>query len=127
MLFKILLLTAALELGVVNGTLFNYTKDIVDGKKFTPLYSSLETNIPLEPFYFGGKMICYFTPTSLINYSPFQMTYIFNAGLAFDSVKIGYEHSCYHPMQTYATIIDYEIKPKYEGGYNRFFIRFSTK
>jgi len=42
-------------------------------------------------------------------------------------VQIGFEHSCFHPMQPYATIIGNEIKPKYEGGYNKIFIKMSTK
>ena len=41
-------------------------------------------------------------------------------------VQIGFEHSCFHPMQPYATIIDSNIKPSYEGGYNKFFVRIST-
>lgn len=45
-------------------------------------------------------------------------------GIESGGFTMGYEHSCYHPMQPYATIIGDEIKPKYEGGYNKFFIRF---
>ena len=127
MLFKIFLLTAALEMGIVNGILCNYTRSTPSIDDINPLYTSLEADVSISLFYVGGKMLCYFVPDVITNYVPFQMTFVFNAGIKFDSVKIGYEHSCFHPMQTYASIIDYEIKPKYEGGYNRFFIRFSTK
>lgn len=75
----------------------------------------------------GGGMINYFTPITLTNYDPFQMTFIFNAGYKTGGVQIGFEHSCFHPMQPYATIIGNEIKPKYEGGYNKIFIKMSTK
>jgi len=54
------------------------------------------------------------------------MTYVFNAGLDLGNVRLGYEHSCFHPIQSYATIIGNEIKPKYEGAYNKFFVRIST-
>ena len=74
----------------------------------------------------GGGMINYFTPITLTNYAPFQMTFIFNAGYKTGGVQIGFEHSCFHPMQPYATIIDSNIKPSYEGGYNKFFVRIST-
>jgi len=74
----------------------------------------------------GGGMINYFTPITLTNYDPFQMTSIFNAGYKTGGVQIGFEHSCFHPMQPYATIIDSNIKPSYEGGYNKFFVRIST-
>ena len=74
----------------------------------------------------SGGMINYFTPITLTNYDPFQMTFIFNAGYKTGGVQIGFEHSCFHPMQPHATIIGNEIKPKYEGGYNKIFMRFSN-
>lgn len=127
MFFKIFLLSAALEMGIVNGGFFNYTKKPIDVETFVPLYTSLEADVSTGPLYIGGKMVCYFTPMDIFNYYPFQMTFIFNAGLHFDNVQIGYEHSCFHPMQPYATIMKYEIKPIFEGGFNKFFVRIETE
>ena len=72
-------------------------------------------------------MISYFTSKSIINYSPFQMTFLVNAGIKIENIQIGYEHSCYHPLQPYITFFKYEVIPKYEGSYNRFFIRIKAK
>lgn len=127
MFFKALLFCAALETGFISGGLFNYQAQNESWRDVGALYTTLEASVHYENLYVGGAMDCYFTPTSLTNYSPFQMTYVFNAGMDFDNVKIGYEHSCFHPMQPYATVMGNEIKPKYEGGYNKFFVRITTK
>ncbi len=129
MFFRALILCAALEAGFVSGGAFNYQarNTAWSEAEIGALYTTLEASVHYKALYVGGAMDCYFTPLDLTHYSPFQMTYLFSAGLSFGTVKIGYEHSCFHPIQPYATIIGNEIKPKYEGGINRFFIRFSTK
>lgn len=124
MFFKALLFSAALEAGFLGGGMFNYNQQNVKWFDIGALYTDLEAKVELAPFYVGGAVITYFTPISITNYSPFQMTYIFNAGVETETFKLGYEHSCFHPMNPYATIIGDEIKPKYEGGYNKFFMRF---
>lgn len=127
MLFKVLLFSAALEAGFLNGSTFNYNDRNIDWLYFGALYTSLDAKVTLGPAYLGGGMICYFTPDGVLNFSPFQMTYLFNLGLNFGNVQLEFEHSCYHPEQPYATIFGTEIKPKYEGGYNRIFVRIRTK
>jgi hypothetical protein len=127
MLFQILLLSAALETGFVSGGTFNYSANDEKWLDIGALYASLSVQATYKAFYIGGQMDSYFTPTSIVNYNPFQMTFVFRAGFDFGNVRLGYEHSCFHPMQAYATIIGNEIKPKYEGGYNKFFIRIISK
>lgn len=119
--------TAALEMGFISGGEFNYQTRNKEWEGIGALYTSLEASAQLKTFYIGGSMDCYFTPEGIGSFSPFQMTYVFNAGLDFDNIQIGYEHSCFHPMQPYATIIGNEIKPKYEGSLDKFFARISTK
>lgn len=127
MFFQALLLSAALEAGFVSGGLYNYTElnDSWDG--VGALYTTMEAKVQSGIVYIGGQMDSYFTPVSWTTFSPFQMTFVFRAGLDLGSVRIGYEHSCFHPMNPLATAIGYEIKPKYEGGYNRIFARIETK
>lgn len=127
MFFKALLFCAALETGFISGGLYNYQTRNKQWIDVGALYTMLEGSAHYNGLYVGGEMVCYFTPESLTNYSPFQMTYVFNAGLEAGNVKIGYEHSCFHPMQPYATIIGNEIKPKYEGGYDKIFVRIATE
>ncbi len=124
MFWQAIVLSAALEAGFVSGGVYNYSQSN-NWINVGALYTSLEATVEYGHLYVGGGMDCYFVPLSLTNYMPFQMTYTLDAGLKFGDFQIGYEHSCYHPTQVYATIMGNEIKPKYEGGYNRFFIRFS--
>ena len=123
MFFRILLLSAALETGFISGGIFNYSAHNRDWLNIGAFYASLLAQVNYKALYIGGQMDSYFTPISATNYAPFQMTFVFRAGLDFDNVKLGYEHSCFHPMQPYATIVGNEIKPKYEGGYNKIFVR----
>jgi hypothetical protein len=129
MFFKALILCAALEAGFVSGGAFNYQARNTAWSKaeIGALYTTLEASAHYSALYVGGAIDCYFTPETLTNFSPFQMTFIFNAGLKSGNVEIGYEHSCFHPMQPYATIIGNEIKPKYEGGYDKLFVRIATE
>lgn len=127
MFFKALLLTAALEAGFLSGGLYNYTDLNQDWIGVGALYTTMEAKVQSGAFYVGGQMDSYFTPLSWNTYSPFQMTYVFRAGLDFGSIEAGYEHSCFHPINPLATAIGYEIKPKYEGGINKFFVRIETK
>lgn len=123
MFFKALILCAALEAGFVSGGAYNYHAQNHSTALVDALYTTLEASVHYRALYIGGAMDCYFTPIDLMHFSPFQMTYVFKAGLESGNVKLEYEHSCYHPMQPYATIIGNEIKPKYEGGYDRVYIR----
>lgn len=127
MFFKALMLSAALEAGFISGGLFNYNAWNQPWQEIGALYTSLGVKAEIGVLYASGRMDSYFTPLAWNNYSPFQMTYIFEVGADFGNVQLGYEHSCFHPIQPYATIIGNEIKPKYEGGYNKVFVRISTR
>lgn len=124
MFFQALLLSAALETGFLSGGAYNYQSRNADWVGVGALYTDLEAYVRYEQLYVGGSVITYFTPAGLANFSPFQMTYIFGIGIESGGFTMGYEHSCYHPMQPYATIIGTEIKPLYEGNYDKFFMRF---
>ena len=126
MFFKALILSFAIESGFVSGGLFNYSERSMEWKDIGSLYTTMESDVSFGPAYVGGEIISYFVPKTLVNYSPFQITFIARAGLDFGNFQLGYEHSCFHPMQPYATVIGNEMKPKYEGGYNKFFVRIET-
>jgi len=127
--FNILLLSASLECGVLQGSAFNYNAMNPECYRFNDIafYTNLHADVDYKGIYLGGGMICYLTPESITNYVPFQMTYIFETGYKNDVFQLGFEHSCFHPIQPYATIIGTEIKPVYEGGYNKIFVRISTR
>lgn len=127
MFWQALVLSAAIEAGAVSGGTYNYNGLTKPWSWIDSLYTSLSSTVNYGLFYLGGQMDCYFMPDTWINYYPLQMTYIFRAGIKTERLEIGYEHSCFHPIQPYVTIMEYEIKPKYEGGYNKFFVRIQTK
>lgn len=127
MFFKALLLSAALEFGFLSGGVYNYHAHNAEWEDIGTLYANTSTTVTYKTLYITGAMECYFTPLAWNNYSPFQMTYIVGVGVKLENIELGYEHSCFHPMQPYATVVGNEIKPKYEGAYNRFFVRIETK
>lgn len=127
MFFKILTLCAAIEGGFISGGIFNYTNGNMAWKDIGSLYTTLDTKICYGPAYISGSMECFFTPRSIVDYVPFQMTYNLGAGVEIGNVKFGYEHSCFHPIQPYLTVWDTGVTPKYEGGTDKFFVRISTK
>lgn len=124
MFFKILFLVTSLELGFVNGGIMNYSLSNIEWINVGALYTKLDTTINYKNLFIVGQIDTYFTPISWNNYYPFQLNFILKTGFKYENLLFGYEHSCFHPMQPYATIMDYEIKPKYEGGYNKFYIQF---
>ena len=129
MFFQILALAASLEMGGLFGGVYNYTKIPIESSTIIPLYTKMSAEISYEGIYVGGEMDCYFLAQTITNFVPFQNTYIFRVGYRKDAFEIGYEHSCFHPFSTYAnaTIIEDEIKPKYEGAYDRFYVKFCIK
>jgi len=127
MFFQALILSAALETGLISGGIFNYSDLNVSVWQDKAIYTTLETTVSYKMLYIGGQIDCYVTPIKFPHFSPFQMTYVLNAGLNLGNVKIGYEHSCFHPIQPYVTIIGNETKPKYEGSQDKFFVRIETK
>lgn len=126
MFFQALLLSAALEFGIVSGGDFNYSRP-TKWQDIGALYTTLETKVEYGALYAGGQIDCYFVPVTWNNYDPFQITFIFKAGLDFNSISFNIERSCFHPMNIYSTIDKNEIKPLYEGGQWKFSARIETE
>ena len=99
MFFKLLIFTAALEFGFLNGGVFNYSPRNYEWTEIGALYATLEGRASLGPISVGGSVQTHFTPQTITNYVPFQATYIFDAKVKAGNVEIGYEHSCFHPIQ----------------------------
>lgn len=127
MFFKAIVLCAALECGFISGGIFNYASNDIAWKDIGALYTNIDAKLCYGPAYVSGSTKCFFTPMSLVAYSPFQMTFNIGVGLDIENIKIGYEHSCFHPMQPYLTVWDTGIIPKYEGVTDKFFVRIETK
>ena len=125
MFFSALIFSAFLEFGGMYGGVFNYP--CPEPNVILPLYTSLSAEVEYNGLYVGGEIDCYFLAKTVTSFSPFQNTYVFRAGYRDGNVTFGYEHSCFHPFTTYAMISGNEIKPKYEGGFDKVYIRIETK
>lgn len=123
-LLRAIILSATLEAGILSGGVYNYSAWSYNEAK--PLYTTILAQAELGALYVGGQMDSYFTMRDITHYSPFQMTFTLRVGARFERVQFGYEHMCFHPMQPYATIMGNEIKPRYEGGMDKFFVRIVT-
>jgi len=66
-----------------------------------PLFVNFGGDVQIGPVFMGGAIRTDFNMVSITNYSPFQNTYTFNAGLRFGPVEVGYTHTCYHPSDPY--------------------------
>jgi len=65
----------------------------------------------------------------LFNFCPNIQNYKFGIGVQIhDFLKIGYEHSCMHPVIPYLPIHDLnKLKQTFETAYDRIYVRFETK
>ena len=58
-------------------------------------------------------------------FSPFTDEYMFNAGLRFDMLELGFRHFCTHPVIPYIQSNGADIN--YEGGYEEIYFRIEVK
>lgn len=126
MFFQALLFAASLELGGMFGGVYNYPA--VEPIVMIPFYTTMTGEVSYNGLYIGGQMDCYFVALEVTNFSPFQNTYVFKAGYRNDKMTVGFEHTCYHPMQTYQAVMiteGREWKPVFEGAVERVFVRFA--
>jgi len=78
--------------------------------------------IAWDTIFIGGATKTYIQRTSdLTNYHPFESDYLFNAGLRFDPIEIGYRHLCLHPTRPYE--IYYQPQKSTDAAYDEFYLR----
>jgi len=125
MFFQALVFAASLEIGGMFGGVYNYP--VTDPLTLIPIYATMTGEVEWNGLYVGGQMDCYFLAIEVNNFQPFQNTYTFRAGYRNGHMTIGFEHICYHPMQTYYPLLitESEWKPKFEGAVEKVFVRFS--
>jgi len=78
-----------------------------------------------DTFFIGGATKTYVQPITLNAYHPFESDYLFNAGLRFGELEIGYRHFCLHPNRPHNLI--YNTKGDTDAGYEEFYIRIEIK
>jgi len=80
-----------------------------------------------DTLFVGGATKTYVQgkDNDVTNYYPFESDYLFNAGLRFGQIELGYRHLCLHPSRPYE--IYYESQQSTDAGYNEFYIRMDHK
>lgn len=127
--FQAIVLSAAMELGVLNGAVYNYDKPVraLSSLEY-PLYVSLEAQARSGIFFAGGSIeSLVWMDKPLSSYIPFQINFTTSVGMRFDNVVLGFDHICFHPIKPYSPLLNDGIMPKYEGSYEKFYLRVETK
>lgn len=122
-----IMLSGFLEVGAWSGGVVQYERpDYYEVSFFTyPVYAEMAIDATLKPLTIESAIRCdMYNANSMFSFSPFQNTYTIGARLDFHNVRIGYRHTCYHPMQAYSFIRE-QITPRYEGSLNTVYLRFS--
>lgn len=125
---SILALSAALEFGATTGGVYQY-RPYAALHDVPPYYGTFEFGAEAGPAFFESSIRTDMFPEKLNNWKPIQMTYTIGGGIKLGALRFGYEHSCFHPMQTYATVMpeSKQAVPGWEGAYDRFYVRAEVK
>lgn len=92
--------------------------------------TSFEFQVPISltkgdpnQFFIGAETESQFFPNSksVFNFSPWQDTYIFNAGVRFLGMELGYHHECVHPI----IVQDRLETSSYFSGYDKVYAKVS--
>lgn len=127
-LLSLLVLSAALEAGITDGAVYQYRPETAL-VTVPPCYATFEVGAELGPVFFETSLRTDMWPLALNSWTPIQSTYSIGGGLDFGPLRVGYEHSCFHPMQAYATVLpeSKQAVPGWEGAYDRFYLRLEVK
>jgi len=89
-------------------------------------YTYLESELSFFNLVFiGGGMKSFFATHEGTKYfKPFQMNFIFFAGIKYKQFEAGFRHYCIHPIITYMTE---PVRVNWEGGYEELYFKISSK
>ena len=110
---------------------------------YAPYYGSLNINerlideniyyinmdaevIIYDNFFIGGAMKTYMNdkPNS-DTFSPFEVDYMFKAGLRYDNIELGFRHLCLHPVRPFEMY--YQPQDSTNASYEEFYIKISGR
>lgn len=135
-LLALLVVSYSLTLGADSGAFLAYQVDPLTQQPVHALYSDLQADVSLGPVYAGGGVRTDMTPLSLTDWDPLQLTFSARAGLRFTlapglEAEIGWQHDCYHPMNTYSTaqLLNGQTLaiPRFEGSVDDFHLTIKSR
>ena len=128
MIAELFTLFFALELGAVteNAWLMYETDPYIMSSP--SYYTELEVEVEIADMLFAGGSVKtrMWDSDGSWTFYPFNDEYIFNAGLRFDPVEVGFRHLCTHPVIPYISATAPDVI-NYEGSYDEFYIRFEIR
>ncbi len=111
----------ALEAG-----LFNPQMNLDKSYEEQQFYIQMQTRVYVrDVFFVGGQIQTRIVPSEgdMIQFCPYSSLYLFEAGLDFDWLQIGFRHWCQHPSLVYGQVHHRD----YEGGFEQLYVRFEGK
>lgn len=91
------------------------------------MYINLSMEIELFKYIFVGGMAKNYFQRKDNNYSfhPFEVDYLFKAGLRYKNIELGFRHFCLHPVRPYEMY--YHPQGSTDSSYEEFYIRISNE
>ena len=89
------------------------------------MYTQLEIELGIAGFIFarGGVKTDVLKIANEQAFSPYESTYLFEGGVQYEGVEIGYRHLCIHPTMPYRW--NYAPSTTIDGYYDEYYIKFS--
>ena len=91
-------------------------------------YSLFEAEVVAwDTIFISGGVKTYFQSkySTQTNYIPVESDYIFNTGLRFGQIELGWRHLCLHPVRPNETV--YNTQTSTNASYDEFYIRMEIK
>lgn len=123
-MFEGLILSAALQFGIMNGAAYCMKpNDVVEFVECPPLYATLSVDARCGIFFANASVRTDMWMMSLTNYDPYDLSFQIGGGISIGPLVFGICHTCYHPMTTYSIQAGYRIVPYSEGATDDLYIR----
>ena len=125
-MFEALILSAALQFGMLGGAAYCYgPTGTWEYAECPPLYATLEARAEYGVLFADASVRTDMLMISATSYDPYDLAFQVEGGLCIGSLTIAMRHTCYHPMMTYSLVDGYRIMPVSEGATDDVYIRVS--
>ncbi len=79
----------------------------------------------LDHLFIGGAIKTYIHGTIDYEFWPFELDFLFKAGLRYKNIEFGFRHFCLHPVRPYEMY--YQPQGSTDGSYEEFYIRIEKR
>jgi hypothetical protein len=89
----------------------------------------LGAEVSWGPLFAGGSIMVPIWEQGPFNYWPQQLVSTTDVGLAFDNFRIGWRHTCAHPVTPYLPVVQWwqgELVPNFDSAYDLVYATFTV-